>query len=556
MTYDLRRESWIPFRRASGEIEWGPPSFLFEGIDSNPVVALATSRPDFNGALLEFLIGLFTAALKPEDEEAWRELWRTPPSPVDIHAALGRLPDAFGLDGDGARLLQDADLSDFVDCEVNDIELLLIDAAGSQTARLNKDLFVKRGRVAKLGRPAAAMTLLALQTYAPSGGQGHRTSMRGGGPLTTLVEPRTREDGGSLAHEQPLWRKIWANVETAEQLRARGPDATTTGAALLYPWLAPTRTSNSKAQGRPTTPQDAHPLQAYFGMPRRIRLDFVDEVGVCSLTGERDTAFASTFRARNYGIEYDSWMHPLSPYYRDKNGGWLPIHGQPAGIGWRDWAGLLFGAPDDGKRPAQCVANFAENRARKIRVGRPRLHAFGYDMDNMKARGWVEAELPAYALADHEQEKTLARIAARLTEAASLAASALLIGVKSAWFQRSEDAKGDLSYVKARFWSETEGGFFAAIERALTIGAPIDIETTIKREFREPLEQTALSIFDALCPMDGLEFADVRRLVSARHGLRSDLRGYRKLGSKLFEALALPQPEGTKAARKRKEAAA
>jgi hypothetical protein len=48
----------------------------------------------------------------------------------------------------------------------------------------------------------------------------------------------------------------------------------------------------------------------------------------------------------------------------------------------------------------------------------------------------------------------------------------------------------------------------------------------------------------------------VRRLVSARHGLRSDLRGYRKLGTKLFEALALPQPAGTKAAKKRKEAAA
>jgi len=548
MTYDLRHEAWLPFRRAGGEIVWGSPSLLTDQIETNPIVTLAAPRPDFNGALLEFLIGLFTAALQPEDEEAWRALWHTPPKPEVLQSALDALPNAFYLDGEGPRFLQDFDAREFSDGEPNDIEALLIDAAGSQTARLNKDLFVKRNRVAKLSRASAAMALIALQSYAPSGGQGHRTSMRGGGPLTTLIEPRVRADGGSLAHRQPLWRKIWANAETVEQWEKRGPDTASAEAELVYPWLTRTRTSNPKLQGRPTTPQEAHPLQAWFGMPRRIRLVFENRQDICDLTGKNDNAMAIGFRARNYGVEYDSWLHPLSPYYLDKKSGWLPIHGQSDGVGWRDWAVHLYGTPDDGKRPAQSIAQFRDRRAGRIGVCRPRLHAFGYDMDNMKARGWVETELPAFALEDAEQSSAVSRVAAQLTQAADIAASALLYAVK--------DAKGDPSSVKSRFWAETEKAFFQALERILVPDAPADIETRIQQNFREPLVQAALSLFDALCPMEGLEFADARRLVAARHGLGSMFRGYGKLGVKFFTALTLALPDRTKISRKRKEDAA
>jgi len=107
MTYDLRTEPWLPFRRPSGETQWGPPDLLVDAIDTNPIVAIASPRPDFDGALAELLIGLLTTAYSLESESDWRALWQNPPSREQLCAALMALPPAFDLDGDGPRFLQD-----------------------------------------------------------------------------------------------------------------------------------------------------------------------------------------------------------------------------------------------------------------------------------------------------------------------------------------------------------------------------------------------------------------------------------------------------------------
>ena len=84
-----------------------------------------------------------------------------------------------------------------------------------------------------------------------------------------------------------LWGRLWPNVESREQIEARASEATLDDdVERVFPWLASTRTSNLKAAGKPTTPTDVHPLQVYWGMPRRIRLLFEDANGRgCSLTG-------------------------------------------------------------------------------------------------------------------------------------------------------------------------------------------------------------------------------------------------------------------------------
>ena len=114
---------------------------------------------------------------------------------------------------------------------------------------------VKRDRYAGLPLPTAAMALYTLQAHAPAGGAGNRTSMRGGGPMVTLVRPR----GG----ETPLWSLVWANVPEGRPL---APDDL---AAL--PWMRSTRTSETGATvEQPAADHD--PPEAFFGMPRRLRL--------------------------------------------------------------------------------------------------------------------------------------------------------------------------------------------------------------------------------------------------------------------------------------------
>lgn len=539
-------------------MEWGPPAMLVSRIADDPVVALAAPRPDFDGAMQEFLIGLLTAALQPADERAWQALWREPPSEQVLQSALDALPDAFDLEDNGARAFQDLSATDLADADEKAIDQLLIDSPGEQGVSLNKDLFVKRTRVERLGRPAAAMALITMQTYAPAGGQGHRTSLRGGGPLTTLIDPRIDEHGESRAHEQPLWQKLWANVETRAQLAARTPADASPAIDTAFPWLAPTRTSNPKKGGAPTTPADAHPLQAYFGMPRRIRLEF-DDAGVCGLSGRADDRTVVGFRTVNYGVQYDGWKHPLSPYYRTKlTEPWLPVHGQPGGIAWRDWLSLTVeSAATDLREPARAVAEFASRRARTVGRREVRVHVFGYDMENMKARGWTEAMLPAFATDDAERRKALRNVAHSLIEATGAAGAALLFAVKTALFQSPDDASGDLGQVKLDLWAATESDFYDALraiaDESLDADAMFARGDAVRVGFASTLERAAVGVFDRWCPGAGFDVETLRRRVTARYQLTSALRGYSKLGESIFAALGIAPPGGGRSARAAKK---
>lgn len=531
MTYDLRFEPWLPFRRTTGAVEWLSPYAITDRIDDDPIVALACPRPDFDGAVTEFLIGLLSIALAPANEADWAKLWRDPPRPEALRAALAKLPDAFALDGDGPRAFQDLD--PLADANPNPIEALLIDVPGDQTTKFNKDLFVKRDRIPVLGRPAAAMALITMQTFAPSGGQGHRTSMRGGGPLMTIAEPRARP------RDEPLWRLIWANVETSEQMDARDGDNTRAWEVHdRFPWLDRTKTSSEKEQGRPIRPADAAPAQAYFGLPRRIRLEIEEEQGVCALTGRDDGARVVGFRMKNYGVQYLGWVHPLTPHYFNKKSGLLPVHGQAGGVGWRDWQSLLFDSADvDGSRPAQAVAHF-----RRLRAAGPfRLIAAGYDMDNMKARGWVQAELPAFPNEALERTRSFA---ASATDAADKTAGLVLSSVKSGLFQRPKDAPGDFSHLKHSLWANTQAVFFQIIGE-IAEGKGAD-GPELRERFRQHLRDAALSIFDLACPLDELAIGNMRRPIAARHSLVMALEGYGKAGMSLFKALDLAVPEAGK----------
>lgn len=548
MAYDLRRVNWIPWRRRSGAVDWGPPATLVDDLRGDPVVAIAAPRPDFNGALQELLIGLLAVALQPEDDDAWLERWNAPPTADELQAAFDALPPAFDLDGDGARFFQDHSAEDLADWDVIPIGQMLIDAPGEQTMQRNTDLFIKRGRVARLCRPSAAMALVTLQTYAPTGGQGHRTSLRGGGPLTTLVDPRVDGAGDSLAHQQPLWQKLWANVPTADQWRGEMVNPGTVRPADVFPWLAPTRISDPR-QGRKTTPADAHPLQAFFGTPRRIRLE-LSGPGPCDLTGREDERTVVGFRMRTYGVQCLEWRHPLSPYYRPSGKDeWLAVHGQSGGVGWRDWLALTLRAPEADRRvPARTVVAFS-GRSRQARAPYARLHAFGYVLDQMKAADWVEASLPVFPGVDAERHAHLADAAARLTDGGGIAAAALMSAVERALFQRPEDVTGDRSRVKTELWEATATHFYEGVRRVAMTDAPAAAVDEVCRAFATTLERTAVALFDRYCFSGTADPSTIRRLVAARYSLVMTLRGYSKLGAKLFAALRIPSPDGSRQAR-------
>lgn len=511
--FNLLREPWLPVRRRDGTCEWVSPDEITSDHATNPIIAFDWPRPDFRIASLEFLIGLLATACPPVDEDAWLNWWDHPPSPETLAERFTSLASAFNLDGPGPRFMQDHD--PHMEGEPLPVETLLISSPGAKTRDDNTTLFVKHNQSARFSRAAAAIALFTLQTYAPSGGSGNRVSLRGGGPMTTLVLP---------SDDPSLWQTLWANTP-------RGKPILPSGLSKICPWLAPTRDGV-------TTPQNTHPLQAFWGAPRRIRLAFANNYrdNSCALTGERDDVHVTEWRQLPHGPAYTAWTHPLAPYYQHKQE-WLPVHPQPGGVGYRHWVGLVVGDMAKTERPATTVAAWQTRRLDLPPASRDaRLLACGYDTNNSKVRSFVESEMPLPGSGDKRHVAFLAR---HLVIAAEFIAIELPYRIRDARYDPKKDqpAIGGIQFtvVREAFWQQTSDAFFVVLREASPFAQAAPAWLRV-------LSDTSLQLFDEAVPLDPGS-KDAQFIVPARKRLRSTLAGYGATGKKLYTALLLPTPQ-------------
>jgi CRISPR system Cascade subunit CasA len=540
--FNLIRDVWLPVRCASGNVEIRRISGLTQS--DNPAIEPAWGRADLDAATLEFLIGILAIAIPPSERRVWLDYWRVAPGPETLDAALVPLARWFDLDGDGPRFLQDRES---LEGKTNPIEALFIDAPGEQGRNLNKDLFEKRDRIRVLSRPAAAIALFALQSCSPAGGSGHRTSLRGGGPLSTLVVP------GRSADRKPvsLWRGLWTNVP-------QGSVACDNELPCILPWASPTRTSD-KAGGQ-TTPQDVDERQQFFGMPRRIRLVFEPntEGRPCDITGRVDPVIVTGFVMRPHGPQYKAFRHPLTPH-NVKKGLAVPVPAPDGRIGYRLWLGLVHRTADGKRLPADCVNTFFKERAADLgSLDKPakrdsRLVCAGYAMDKMKPLAFVEAEMPLHALADDAANASLASLAARLIGGTDAVARLVAGAVKFALFGKKSKVKFNstaLSNAREAIWDETEAMFYDRLREVadmLEQNVAADFETIVCG-WRDTLQEVALGVFDRQVPLTDVGVLNPARIVEARRDLVWSLRGYGKAGGDIFTKLQRAPPEQRKSA--------
>jgi CRISPR system Cascade subunit CasA len=534
---NLIHDPWIPVRAAGGKQRVIAPWQLTEGPD-DLFVALAAPRPDFNGALIQFLIGLVQTTMAPRNDPEWRNALRSPPAPDGLRAAFQTVAHAFELEADGPRFMQDLTLGEADQPATVPIAGLLMDSPGENTERHNADLFIKRGRVEGLCPACAAMALFALQTNAPSGGAGHRTSLRGGGPLTTIILGYT------------LWETVWFNVLPAPAIRAN-PDAPL---EQIFPWLAPTRTSEP-GTGRGTTPApgDADPRQAFWGMPRRIRLLFDPAAaGPCDLCGAPEGILVQRYWTRNYGVNYEgAWRHPLTPHTRGEDRAPQPRHAQQGGIGYRHWLGLVHAISDARfvQEPAEVVSVYLQNRWQpKMEY---RLWAFGYDMDNMKARCLYEGRMPLIHVPPNRHDD-FQHAVRRMVDAAREVGNNLRQCVRNGLFAKpvGVERKGGVQWklppgfkpdkalfngLAHQFWQATEPPFYESVA-TLAQGLTSQDEDELLREgWLRRLHREAQALFDLWVNSGDLGDGDPRRIALARRDL-----GRWNHGPKLRGLLDLP----------------
>lgn len=506
---NLLNDQWLPICRKCGTREQIAPWQITDNIETDPVVKLNSPRPDFNGALVQFFIGLLQTAFAPKDDYEWMKYYETPPSTQILQDAFLQYEHAFNVDGGGPRFMQDYDLADG---ERKEIGALLIEEPGANTLRENKDHFIKRGKAEALGVGTAVTALLTLQLNAPSGGAGHRTSIRGGGPMTTLLVPDVLRN----PQHNTLWHLAWLNVLPKKEFERLCGNPDKNDDESIFPWLGPTRTSDKK--GRDTTSEDVHPLQVYWSMPRRIRLDFTEaDNGTCSITGKK-AFLLRHFTAKNYGINYSGpWRHPLSPYRFDTEGMSLPLHPQPDGLGYRHWLGLALGEKE-GVVPASVVHHHCFKSGIRSRI-KTQLWVFGYDMDNMKARGWHEAHMPLYHL-ENPYRDIFVDTVRDLLSATGLVADNLRGSLKNAWFKPKAKVRGDLSFIANSFWHNTEHDFYTLLDRLYSVVTQGEDETALCQSWFLVLHKASLGLFDIWVVSGSVEDGDPKRIALARRDLR------------------------------------
>jgi CRISPR system Cascade subunit CasA len=531
MTFNLIREPWIPVITENGVELTIAPSDITKEISSSPLVGLNCARPDFNGALIQFLIGLVQASMAPNRDAEWLKYVMEPPTPDLLKKAFEPIEYAFDIDGKGPRFLQDRDIANE---DMWDIHKLFLEMPGENTIKLNKDLFSKRGRISSICPSCAAMALYTIQTNSAGFGAGHRTSLRGGGPMSTIVKGRN------------LWEDIWFNVlEESSFMNYHSNDKIQD--TDKFPWLTHTRTSG-KGENE-TTYADVHPVQMFFGMPLRILLEFQQKDSTCDCCGKSTQVITSNFHIKNHGVNYSGpWFHPLSPYktYK-KNQDVIPIVStlkvDSTSILYDHWLGIV---QKDAQatiqiEPAKAISIFNERKERysdEIPDGSTRLSIFGFELENGKARGWWEAQMPLITVKPELKEE-YELIIAQLIRAANYAGNQTLYYTKLAMFKEPKNVKGDFNFIKQDFWKDSENAFYQTLyELKSTLSNSKDL-IPLKKSWLKYISGVAETIFDRYSQVEMIGDCDPERIAKNRRKLARDLSsGNKKMG----ELLDLPLP--------------
>ncbi|GFE57223.1 type I-E CRISPR-associated protein Cse1/CasA [Geobacter sp. AOG1] len=513
MEFNLIEKRWIPVLRRDGTPDWIAPYEVTKGFAENPVVSLNAPRPDFNGALIQFLIGLVQTVVAPQSALEWREKLVEPPTPEELLEKFATVRHAFELGGDGPRFMQDFEK---LEGQSGTIDSLLIDEPGENALKNNTDFFVKRKDFRFAMCPScSAIALFTLQTNAPAGGRGYMTSLRGGGPLTTLIKGMGKHD--------LLWHTIWLNI--LENTRFQNlANSQRNEEANKFPWMSKMKELISE--------QDMHPSHYYWAMPRRLRLDLEHSSGNCNVCSCHSDDLISHFKEKPNGSKYQEPMkHPLSAFNGNSTKAVLT---QSGGVSYRHWLGLIFADNEGNSEPARVIHEYIQQR--KKDDWPLQLWAFGYDFvpGQNKARCWYESQMPLL-LVDAQLREEYEHYVVGMVRAAAEVASNTRSAVKKAWFKRPVDAKGDVSFVDNGFWHSTEPAFYEGLKALSPMLESSDEKETIGRQWLFELCKLSLKLFDDYAMEAPIEDADPKRVVVAR----KELEQYNH-GKKIKGLLGIP----------------
>jgi len=542
---NLITDRWIPVIRQNGLPDIIAPWQIAE--TGNPVVEINAPRPDFQGALYQLLIGLLQTCFAPEDEDLWLDYWQQIPEPEKLKACFEKVAFAFELDNPGgASFMQEHPdtvnhVEAFDGAEWLPIEDLMGGALSDNTRKGNKDLFIKSGQIELISTYWAALALFNMQITGVLAWGQHRLGLRGNAPLTTLIMPDEKQ-------QSTLWQKLWLNIIHQEDIDLMPGDINKNELSNIFPWLAKTRVSPNK---EPTSPSDAHPLQHYWPMPRRIKLRIETVDSVCDLTGVPISNGVSHYQRIKDGVYYtNGWVHPLTPYSRAAKDQFpKPVVGKLAGEGFRQWVALNYDEYADAENKkmrwgrALAVKHFYDEKS-NINI-ETKLWCFGYDANNANVKCWYESLMPTFNLSADDVDALKSHVSEVLQIAYQLS-DELNYALIRAWFRPQTDGNGKQSWnhvkssinkaghlsayksIDDNYWSQLEAPFSMVINDLIDYGQESGKPLHIYKKWLKEIQSHCLKYFDQNALNEAIEELDMKRVIEAKNYLLGSLYPHKK----------------------------
>ncbi|MCS6984936.1 MAG: type I-E CRISPR-associated protein Cse1/CasA, partial [Leptospiraceae bacterium] len=222
------------------------------------------------------------------------------------------------------------------------------------------------------------------------------------------------------------------------------------------------------------------------------------------------------------------------PYERSKKDkeGMNAVVTKPYHFLYKNWP-VMIGARQDAK--AAIVVNKAIERLYGMEQYQLAIHAFGYEVDNMKAIAWYDEELPLFRV-PQDKLKEYKNIVNTLVEAAEKAGDALKKAIKEAWSgEKEENQKKDGKKAEPKivpndsfnteFYKSTEKQFYSLLAKLANSGDSWsnELKNELKKEWYSTLKRAALTIFSNIVESGDFRYENLKKIVYAHIRLEKEL---------------------------------
>lgn len=203
---NLLEDAWVPVRADGGTGSFRLLTYYQQLLCEPGNWQVSLPRDDLELACMQLLVCMSQVMFLPEDDQTLRKRLAEPLSPEAFDTGIAPCRDWFDLDHPTQPFMQ----SRGVDGKMTTVQKLLPGLPEKTSAAPSAHCFFNDvTEIRHMSGPIAAVTLFNQASNSPSFGGGFQGSVRGGGPITTLV-------AGANLREM-----VWRNVLTRPRIRER-----------------------------------------------------------------------------------------------------------------------------------------------------------------------------------------------------------------------------------------------------------------------------------------------------------------------------------------------